>query len=137
MQFFQRPEHRLTALGEPAALAAVVEEIPHPRVHLEVAPEVVPDDEHAVTLVRAVQEIATNTIRHAQADNLWIRLTIDDGSLLLSAHDDGIGARTVTPGNGLRGLRERAEAVGGCLEVDGSSGFRVRVALPAGQQVPA
>lgn len=119
----------------PAALAKVTEEIPHPQVHLEIAPEVVPDDEHAATLVRAVQEIATNTIRHSQADNLWIWLTVDDGSLVLEAHDDGVGAATVTPGNGLRGLRERAEAVGGRVETDGTKGFRVQVALPVPQVV--
>jgi|SRR5690625_612080 len=115
----------------PAALTEVVREIPHPRVHLELAPGLTADDEHAATVVRAVQEIATNTIRHAQADNLWIRLAPDDDELLLEAHDDGVGARVVTPGNGLRGLQERAEAVGGRVEVDGASGFRVRVALPA------
>ncbi|WP_454083991.1 sensor histidine kinase [Georgenia sp. Marseille-Q6866] len=121
----------------PTALAGVVEEIPHPRVHLELDPHLRADDEHAATVVRAVQEIATNTIRHSQADNLWIRLTADDAGLRLEAHDDGVGARTVRPGNGLRGLRERAESVGGRVEVDGASGFRVRVALPAGRTVPA
>lgn len=115
----------------PAALARVTGEIPHPRVHLELDPGLTADDEHAATVVRAVQEIATNTIRHAQADNLWIRLTSDDAGVRLEARDDGVGARTVTAGNGLRGLRERAEAVGGRVEIDGATGFRVRVTLPA------
>ncbi len=117
----------------PAALEGVVGEIPHPRVHLELDPDLTADDEHAATVVRAVQEIATNTIKHAQADNLWLRLTSDEDGVRLEAHDDGVGARTVTPGNGLRGLRERAEAVGGRVEVDGARGFRVRLVLPAGR----
>ena len=122
----------------PAALARVTAEIPHPRVHLEIAPEIMPDDEHAATIVRAVQEIATNTIRHSQADNLRIHLTADDdGGLRLEAHDDGVGAGPVTPGNGLRGLQERAQAVGGRVETDGSSGFRVRLWLPVRQEATA
>lgn len=121
----------------PAALTNVVRDIPHPRVHLELAPALTAADEHAATVVRAVQEIATNTIRHAQADNLWIRLSSDADGLRLEAHDDGVGARAVTPGNGLRGLRERAEAVGGRVEVDGASGFRVRVALPTRREAMA
>ncbi|HLS74011.1 MAG TPA: histidine kinase [Actinomycetaceae bacterium] len=121
----------------PAALARVVEEIPHPRVHLGLEPDLTAEDEHAATVVRAVQEIATNTIRHAQADNLWIRLAATDDGLRLEAHDDGVGTRAVTPGNGLRGLRERVESVGGRVEVDGAAGFRVRVTLPARQGVPA
>lgn len=121
----------------PAALAEVLGEIPSPRVHLELDPDLRAEDEHAVAVVRAVQEIATNTIRHAQAENLWIRLTTDDDGLRLEAHDDGVGSSAVTPGNGLRGLRERAQALGGRVEVDGAAGFRVRVALPAGRTVLA
>src|SRR5690606_406715 len=103
----------------PAALAEVTGGIPHPRVHLDVAPGLTPDDEHAATLVRAVQEIATNTIRHSQAENLWVTLRADDDAVRLEAWDDGRGAEPVVPGNGLRGLRERAEALGGELEVEG------------------
>lgn len=121
----------------PAALAEVTGGIPHPRVHLDVAPGLAPDDEHAATLVRAVQEIATNTIRHSQAENLWVTLRADDDAVRLEAWDDGRGAEPVVPGNGLRGLRERAEALGGELEVEGRPGFRVRVALPAPEEVAA
>ncbi len=121
----------------PGALAQVTEEIPRPRVHLDIAPGIEADDQHAATLVRAVQEIATNTIRHSQADNLWIRLTVDDGSLRLEARDDGRGSALVAPGHGLTGLYERAEALGGQVEIDGQDGFRVRIELPTRQEVPA
>ncbi|UFU04043.1 histidine kinase [Ruania suaedae] len=121
----------------PGALARVTEEIPHPRVHLEIEAGLQAQERHAATVVRAVQEIATNTIRHSHAENLWISLTTDDDALLLGAHDDGVGAVHVVPGNGLRGLRERAEAVGGRVDIDGSSGFRIQVELPARQEVPA
>ncbi len=114
----------------PGALARVTEEIPHPRVHLDVEPGLEADDEQATAVVRAVQEIATNTIRHSQAENLWISLRTDGDVLRLETCDDGWGAARVTPGHGLTGLRERAEALGGRVRVDGSSGFRVGVELP-------
>ncbi|WP_152188137.1 sensor histidine kinase [Georgenia satyanarayanai] len=118
----------------PAVLAGVVEEIPRPRVHLDVEAGLEVDDDHAVALVRAVQEIATNAIRHAEAENLWITLHPDGGAVRLEAHDDGWGAAPLTPGHGLTGLRERAEALGGRVRVDGSSGFRVSVELPVRQE---
>ncbi|MEE6280596.1 sensor histidine kinase [Georgenia sunbinii] len=114
----------------PAALARVTKEIPHPRVHLDTATGIAPDDQRAATMVRAVQEIATNTIRHSQADNLWVTLTADDDVLRLETHDDGWGATTFTPGHGLTGIRERAESLGGTVQIDASSGFRVTVDLP-------
>lgn len=118
-----------------SALARVVEEIPRPRVHLDVAPDLEPDDERASTLVRAVQEIATNTIRHSEAMNLWIRLESVGADARLTAVDDGAGAAHIVPGNGLSGLRERVEWCGGNVEVDGSDGFRVTVTVPVRQQV--
>lgn len=121
----------------PTALAEVTEEIPHPRVRLAIEPGLAVDDEQAAVVVRVVQEVATNTIRHAQADNLWISLGDVDGTLRLEAHDDGRGAARVVPGHGLDGLRERVESLGGRVSFDGSAGFRVRAELPSRQEVPA
>jgi signal transduction histidine kinase len=121
----------------PAALAEVTEEVPHPQVHLTIEPGLVVDDERAAVIVRVVQEVATNTIRHSRADNLWIDLTADGGTLRLEARDDGLGAARVVPGHGLNGLRERVESLGGLVSLDGSSGFRVLAELPARQGIPA
>ncbi|GAA1088303.1 sensor histidine kinase [Nocardiopsis composta] len=119
-----------------AALAAVLDGIPRPRAVLEVDPGIDVDDECAVALVRAVQEIATNAIRHSGADELRVRLTADGGNVRLEAWDDGVGAGRIVPGNGLRGLRERVAALGGTVGFDGSDGFRVRAELPAREAVP-
>lgn len=113
-----------------SALARVAQEVPHPQVHLDIDPDLAVGDGHSTTLVRAVQEVTTNTIRHAEAENLWISLASTDGRLHLEAHDDGRGARQLTPGHGLNGLRERVEAQGGRLVLDGASGFKVLVELP-------
>lgn len=119
------------------ALARVAQEVPHPQVHLDIDPDLAVEDGHSATLVRAVQEVTTNTIRHADAENLWISLASADGLLRLTARDDGRGAPRLTPGHGLNGLRERVEAQGGRLALESAAGFQVLVELPVGAGVPA
>jgi len=117
-------------------LERVVAAVPAPAVHLSVGEDVVADEARTTALVRAVQEIAANTIRHArEAENLWIELTRENGNLVLSAADDGWGATDFALGNGLRGIRERAEQLGGTARFLRSSstrgGFATRLEVPA------
>ena len=70
---------------------------------------------------RVVQEALTNIARHADARSVRVVLTRENGSLMLTVADDGHGFDPVVVNGthyGLRGLRERAEMVGGTLEVD-------------------
>lgn len=115
----------------PAALARVVEEVPRPRVHLDVEADLCVDDDRAATLVRAVQEIATNTIRHSAAENLWLTLADGGDAVVLTAQDDGVGGVPVVPGNGLAGLQERVQQHGGSLDVYPGHGVRVEIILPS------
>ena len=75
-----------------------------------------------------VREGVTNVVRHSRATH--VRITL--GPRFIEICDDGHGGPLVA-GNGLRGLRERAEALGGRLAVtsSGVSGFRLRVEVPA------
>jgi signal transduction histidine kinase len=102
-------------------------------IHLEI-PEtlVVEDAARAEILLRCVQEIITNTVRHAHAANLWIRLDVRSGGIALHARDDGRGADGVTLGNGLTGMRERFAQYAGHVEfVPGhGAGFEIRGFLP-------
>ena len=53
--------------------------------------------------------------------------------LVAEVVDDGVGAAEVAPGNGLTGMRERVEALGGTVVVDGTGGtdgFRVIIEVP-------
>ena len=52
--------------------------------------------------------------------------------LNITAHDDGVGTDDIRMGNGLRGMRERLENIGGSVEVSSvrGHGFDVRVRLP-------
>jgi signal transduction histidine kinase len=113
-------------------LEAIVTDLPEPTVHLDIDDEVEVDDGSAITLVRCVQEIVTNTIRHADAENLWIDLRSEpDGGTVLTARDDGKGAKELRVGNGLRGLRERVEELGGEVTFRGDRGFEVVAEMPA------
>lgn len=115
------------------ALAAAVLGLPRPHVHLEVDEHLEVDDDTAITLVRCVQEIVTNAVRHAEASNLTI--VIDrraDGCIHLEAIDDGRGRQAVEPGNGLTGMCERIEALDGSIRfsTDPGRGFRIDAEVP-------
>jgi signal transduction histidine kinase len=104
------------------------------RVHLDL-PEVfvVDDTERAEAVLRAVQEVLTNTARHSLASNLWIRLEQTDEAVTLHVRDDGRGAERVVRGNGLRGMQERFARHGGRVEIQTApgEGFELRARLPA------
>ncbi|SEF79393.1 Signal transduction histidine kinase [Nonomuraea solani] len=114
------------------SLAAVVRDIPGLDIGVCVDDDVQAGEELTVTLIRVVQEIVTNTIRHAAATSLRIRIESEpDHTVRLTSVDDGRGSPEVRPGNGLRGLAERVGAIGGDVRLDGSDGFRVTARMPA------
>jgi signal transduction histidine kinase len=80
---------------------------------------------------RIVQEALTNVTRHARARSVVVRLCYDDG-VTVEVVDDGVGG-TAEAGNGINGMRERAEALGGRVDAgpDPAAGFRVTAHLPA------
>jgi len=77
----------------------------------------------------AVREAVTNVVRHAQASTCRLRLEQQNGSCRLEIHDDGCGFSTME-GNGLRGMRERVEMLGGTLERTNRSGTMLIINLP-------
>jgi signal transduction histidine kinase len=83
---------------------------------------------------RIVQEALTNVTRHAGPAKATISLTYGDGGLTVSVEDDGRGVsgNGSGSGNGIRGMKERASALGGELEAGArpGGGFRVRASLP-------
>ncbi|MFH9730965.1 sensor histidine kinase [Streptomyces sp. NPDC017260] len=92
-----------------------------------------------MTAFRIVQECLTNVLRHAGAGaGVDIRLHEEQGTLLISVVDDGAGTlagRGVggrSGGNGLVGMRERAELAGGGFEAGPrlGSGWYVRASIP-------
>jgi two-component system sensor histidine kinase DesK len=77
----------------------------------------------------AVREGVTNVVRHAQAANCRLRLEQNNGTCRLEIADDGQGFVSIE-GNGLRGMRERVEMLGGTLERNNKSGTTLVITLP-------
>lgn len=107
-------------------------------VHLVLPPE--PFDLppiHHLTLYRAVQEALTNVQRHAQAGQVWLVLTLHPDHVTLLVGDDGRGfpPEAEEHGFGLRGLRERIEALGGDLHLEErpGGGAQLHITLPRPQ----
>jgi signal transduction histidine kinase len=76
-----------------------------------------------------VSEALTNATRHADASAVWVAVEERGGSLRLSVRDDGAGGADPARGSGLTGLRDRAEALGGSLEVSSPPGAGTLLAV--------
>jgi two-component system, NarL family, sensor histidine kinase DesK len=87
---------------------------------------------HESVLSMAVREAVTNVVRHAHARTCNLHLEQQNGSCRLAIEDDGRGG-TQDEGNGLRGMRERVEMLGGTLERDSQSGTKLTITLPLKQ----
>jgi two-component system sensor histidine kinase DesK len=93
----------------------------------EKPPELNPAVETVMSLV--VREAVTNIVRHARASQCSMRISAQNGHTLLVVEDDGRGGVS-EEGNGLRGMRERVEGLGGRFAVDSSKGTRLTIQLP-------
>ena len=76
-----------------------------------------------------VREAVTNVVRRAGARNCLLRLTPVNGSCRFEIQDDGRGGGAIE-GNGLRGMRERIEALGGTLQRETTPGTRLTIEFP-------
>jgi two-component system sensor histidine kinase UhpB len=98
-----------------------------------------------LTIYRCVQESLTNTIRHARATRVDVTLgeAAPEGlprQLNLQIRDDGRGIDPAAPsGRGLRGMKERVQALSGSCVVESASGggTRVHIAIPAAAPISA
>jgi two-component system, NarL family, sensor histidine kinase DesK len=87
-----------------------------------------------------VREGVTNVIRHSRAHQCTIRVTRDAHEIGIEVIDDGAGVSSIksseNQGNGLRGLAERVETLGGRCEASSrvSGGFRLAVSVPLALQ---
>jgi len=87
-----------------------------------------------LALYRTAQEALTNVRRHARATRVDLRLRWRPDGAELTVENDGVAPDAGPPraGYGLAGMRERAELLGGKLELGADDGrFRVRLWVPA------
>jgi PAS domain S-box-containing protein len=114
----------------------------HPCMHLDL--DLDPDkqrlpDRSRLALYRIYQQALENIARHAGADHVYVRLSLSEDRVTLSIRDDGQGF--VVPGQwlmlarrgklGLLGASERAEAIGGRLEVESEPGEGTLISVTA------
>jgi signal transduction histidine kinase len=120
-------------------LDALVEALRNAGRDITVVREVTADDEPVPAAVdqaafRIIQESLTNVTRHAESARATVTVARSSDRLTVEVADDGPAHQIPADGNGIRGMRERAEAVGGSVTVSTRAprGLRIRADLPTG-----
>jgi len=124
----------LDDFGLAGGLASLASSIPEVDLELQLADDRLP--EHIeVALYRIAQECAQNVVKHSKALVATVAFTVIDGVARLEVTDNGVGfdpAATGRAGYGMLSMAERAELVGGTLEVRSrpGAGTTVTVTVP-------
>jgi signal transduction histidine kinase len=99
--------------------------------------EVVAPEERVAASIEAAAyfvacEALTNAVKHASPSRVALRAVRENGTLLVTVDDDGVGGAVARRGSGLAGLQDRVAAHGGTLHIASppGGGTRVEVALP-------
>ena len=90
-----------------------------------------------IVIYRVLQEALNNALRHSRADTIWVSLEAVNDRVRLCVKDNGCGfdpedamqSKDPLSGYGLKGMRDRAEVVGGSLSLDSSRGRGTAVCL--------
>lgn len=114
------------------ALRALAAPMPDVRIEVDIAPDAhVQTLASADVLLRTVQEALTNAVRHGAARVVRVSVTRRGDALVVDIDDDGRLRGPLRMGNGLTGMRERVEALGGQVDVAptarGGVGIHARV----------
>ncbi len=84
------------------------------------------DAEHEAVVALALREGVTNVVRHAGAQTCHVRFVVEAEHFGVEIADDGRGGRSGL-GNGLLGMRDRVESLGGRFEHSGEGGTTIRL----------
>jgi two-component system, NarL family, sensor histidine kinase DesK len=121
---------RSTALSAELLAATALLEAQGVKVKCETENVKLPHDRETV-LALSLREAATNVRRHSNATGVTIRVRKEQAAVIVEVADDGRGGRIV-PGNGLNGMRERLDTVGGTLSLwpNPAGGTLLRATVP-------
>jgi signal transduction histidine kinase len=118
----------LSDRGLRAALEALAARAPVP-VEVSGVPERPIDHGVETCAYFVTAEALTNIAKYAHATEASVRLAIEDERLRVEVHDDGVGGADLEAGTGLRGLRDRVDAVDGRFELDSPPGVGTTVTV--------
>jgi len=100
-----------------------------------------PGRDVGLALFRIFQETLTNVARHAKATEVWVKLSASADAFVLQIRDNGVGLNAGDLGkpasHGLRGIRERAQQVGGDVTVSSQPGSGTTVVISVPRVRPA
>lgn len=87
-----------------------------------------------LNILNILRELLSNTIKHAQAENVSVNLELTENSLIVSYQDDGSGFdhNKIKPGNGLFNLQSRARELNAKIEWKTTGGTMFKLIIPIG-----
>jgi len=114
------------------ALKTLTLDLPNLDVQLVIdLDEALIDAGQAEVIFRCIQEALTNIIKHSNASNCDINLSIVAQTLILSIQDNGQNSAQIAPGNGLNGMQERIVKIGGEFDYQSQeNSFNLTVKFP-------
>lgn len=115
----------VSQLAEPWKQKIAINYVPDIRTDADINPQV------KIQLIRVVQELITNIIKHARATAITIRLRQTNGLIVLSVSDNGVGFDTsiLKQGLGLGSLEMRAQYLNGRHKLKSKPGAGTKVLL--------
>ena len=113
------------------AIKELLSGIPRLKVIQEIPDEyMVEDPKLAQTILRCTQELITNSMKHAQANQIKVKLLRTDNTVVLVVQDDGIGLGQSQIGNGMTGMAERVKLLNGHCEYISDKGLKATLTFP-------
>jgi PAS domain S-box-containing protein len=121
----------LTEGGLHAALEGLADRAPLPVLVAGTPVEPLPEPLE-IAAYYIVAEALTNVVKHAKATGVTVNVSREEDDVVVTVRDDGRGGADPARGSGIVGLRDRAEALAGSLEVESppGEGTLVRAVLP-------
>lgn len=112
-------------------LVLAISDIPGIKISLQFDPELNLDDVViAEVLLRSVQEAITNSLKHGKAKTAQITVNKTENAVSLNYSDNGVGVDVLLPGNGLTGMTERVEKLGGSIQFLSTPSMQIELEIP-------
>ena len=89
-------------------------------------------DELKISVYRVIQELITNSIRHGEASEMKLSIEHQFNTLRINCRDNGKGYTLIKEGNGLKGIKERVNKLGGNVKFSSkiNEGFETIIYIP-------